>query len=159
MSEGKSMSSNSMKVIQFELFPQDGHAIYADTLDTASAFVGVCLLSANNVPTVIKSAVTNVTIFTPAGILHDTDLATEVEHDALRPGEPDVLRIFVPNRLLVAEGFKPLEDAKVQFLLTVHHHPEGGDPKVFIHEEVMELVPWCPHGSEINIEFKRVVGL
>ena len=152
------MSNDSMKVIQFEAFPQDGHAIYADTLDTASAFVGVCLLSANNVPTVITSAVTNVTVFTPDGILRDTDLVTEVEHDALRPGEPDVLRIFVPNHLLVAEGFKPLEDAKVRFLLTVHHQPEGGEPVAFTHEEVMDILPWCPHGSEINVRMVRFAG-
>lgn len=155
MSEEETMSNDSMKVIQFEAFPQDGHAVYADNLDTASAFVGVCLLSANNVPTIIKSAVTNVTVFTPDGILHDTDLVTEVEHDALEPGQPDVLRIFVPNHLLVAEGFKPLDDAKVRFLLTVKHKPEGGKSLTFTHEEVMEIVPWCPHGSEINVRMVR----
>lgn len=152
---GKNMDNTSFKVSQFEVHPMQGHAIYDYNLEIGGAFLAISLISTHNIPTIIKSASIHAKIISGSEVIFDGDLETVVELDALEPGQADVIQSSIPNRLLVAEGFQPLNDARVEFVLTVKHGEKGKRPVTFTHPVSMRIISTKPIPPEINVQFRH----
>lgn len=146
------MKGNVMEIQQFEMLPPEGHPIYRETVQTGSAFLAILMISKE--VTTINSAVLSVSLFDAGQLVRTVDVPVEVEHDSLVADQPDALRAYIPNGLLVREGFETLDNGRLDFSLTVHHFGEDQKPLTFIHECSMTVISTRPIMPEINVRFE-----